>query len=93
MQEIIQLGLDKVIDELIHTHAAGRTHIFRTQLHFRLGFKDRFLHINSDSAYDTVSDIRQFLVLIEELLDRTSYRFAIRCLMGTALDGMLTVHE
>ena len=93
MQVVIQLLFNEIIDELIDTHAAGRTHIFRTQLHFRLTLEHRFLHIDSDRSHHTVTDIRQLLVLVKELLDGATYRFAISRLVCTALDGMLTVDE
>ena len=93
MQVVIQLVLNEVIDELIDTHTAGRAHVFRTQLHFCLALEYRFFHIDSDGAYYTITDVGQFLVLIEELLDGTSDGLAVSGLMGTSLDGMLAVDE
>ena len=94
MQVIIQFALDKIIDELVDRHTTLlRGHILRTELHFGLTLKNRFLHIDGDSAYNTVADVREVHVLIEKLLNRLADSLTICRLMRTALNGMLAVDE
>ena len=90
---VIELLFDKVIDELINAYTAGRTHVFGAEFDFRLTLEDRFFHIDSYRSDNAITDVRQFLILIEKLLDRSSDSFAESGLVRTALDGMLTVHE
>ena len=93
MQVVIQLQTYEIIDELIDAHATGRTHVFRSEFDFRLTLEYRFLYVNGNRSDNTVTDVGELLVLIKELLDCTSYRFAISRLVGTALDCMLTIDE
>ena len=93
MQIIVQLGLDEVVDELIDRDAAGRTHVFRAEFDFGLRLKDRFLYVDGDRSDHAVTYVRQLLVLIEELFDGTTDGFAVRRLVCSALDRVLTVDE
>ena len=93
MQEIIELLLDKVIDELIDGDAAGGAHVLGTEFDLGLALEDRLFHVDGDRAHHAVADVGELLVLVEKLLDRPSDRFAESRLVRTALDGMLTVDE
>ena len=57
VQIVVQLLLNEIIDEFIDTHAARRTHVFRTEFHFRLTLEYRFLYVNRDSSNYAVSDV------------------------------------
>ena len=93
MEIIVQLGLDEVVYELIDRDAAGRRHIFGTEFDFGLRLEDRLLYVDSDRSDYAVTDVCEFLVLIEKLFDGTSDRFAVSGLVRTALDGVLTIDE
>ena len=93
MEIVVELGLDKIVDELINGDTAGRRHIFGTKFDFGLALEDRLFHIDSDCSDDTVTDVCELLVLIEKLLDGTTDSLSISGLMRTALDRVLTVDE
>ena len=93
MQVVIELLFDEIVDELVHAHAARRTHIFGTQLHLRLALEHRLLYIDSYRSNNTVADIGQLLILVKELLDGAADRFAESGLVGTSLNSMLAVHK
>ena len=94
VQIIIQFALDKIIDELVDRHTTLlRGHILGAEFDFGLTLKNRFLHIDGDSAYNTVADVREVHVLIEKLLNRLADSLTICRLMRTALNSMLAVDE
>ena len=93
MQVVVQLQLHEVVHELIHAHAARGGHIFRAQFHLGLALEDGLLYVDGYRAYYAVADVGEVLVLVEKLLNRTADSFAVGGLVGTALDGVLTVHE
>ena len=93
VQVIVKLGLNEIVDELINGYIAVRRHVFRTEFDFRLRLKYRLFDIDSYRTNDTVTDVRQFLVLVIELFYRTTDSLAESRLMRTALNGILAVDE
>ena len=85
--------LDEVVDKLIDTYLARRSHILRTEFDFGLALENRFLDIEGNSTYDAITDIRQLLVLIEELLDSTTDGLTESGLVGAPLDSVLSVDK
>ena len=93
MQVVVELGFDEIVDELVDGDVAVGRHIFGAEFDFRLRLEDGFFDIDGDSTHDTVTDVGQFLVLVEELFDGATDRFAVCRLVRSALDGILAVDE
>ena len=93
MKVVVELLFDEIIDKFIHRQTAFGRHVFRTQFDLCLTFEYWFRHINGNSTYYTVADVAQLLIFVEELFDGTSDGLAESCLMGTTLDGMLTIDK
>ena len=93
VQIVIDLCLDEIADKLIDADTAIRFHCERTEFDFCLTLKLWFLNVDSDSSYDTVADIHVFIVLVEKLLDGTCNMLFECTLMGSSLNGMLSVDK
>ena len=87
------MGLDEVVDELIDGDVAVGCHVFGAEFDFGLGLEDGFFDVDGDSTHNAVTDVGEFLVLVEELFDGAADGFAVSCLVGSALDGILAVDE
>ena len=93
VEVVVELGLDEVVDELIDGDISVGRHVFRAEFDFRLGLEDGFFDVNGYRSNNTVTDVSEFLVLIEKLLDGSSDGLAVSGLVRTTLNGVLSVDE
>ena len=93
VQEIVHLLLDKVADEFVYADATFRSCGERTQFYLRLAFKHRFLDIDADGSYDTISDVTVFKVFARVILDNLGNVLLEHRLMSTTQSSVLTIDE
>src|SRR5690606_33867253 len=70
-----------------------RTNVLRSELGFRLGFKDRFLHFDGNRADDGGTDIGRIEIFFIELTYRFHYGLTEGSLVGPSLSRMLAVYK
>ena len=92
VQIVIDLSLYKITYKLINGRTTG-SHIGRAQLDFSLTFEQRFLHINGNGSYQSVTDIGIVHILVEIFLDGTGYMLFESTLVRTSLCGVLSVDK
>ena len=93
MQIVVNLLLYEVANVLIYRHTTIRRHGERTELDFRLTLEHRFFHVDGYGSHQSVAYVAIFEVLLIKFLYRLSNMFLESTLMGSALSGVLTVHE
>ena len=100
VQIVVDFGLDEIAYKLVDAWSCRfvflrnrRPHVVRTQFGLGLTLEHRLFHIQCNGGYNPVTDVREFLVLVIELLNGTGYVFLQGTLMGSPLGGMLAVHK
>ena len=100
MQVVIHFGFYKIAYIFIHRRSGGLSflrdsgpHVVAPKLGFSLTLEHRFFHVDGYSRHQSVTNICEIEILVEELLNSARQMLLQRTLVRTALGRMLTVDK